>query len=88
MSRYIDVDKIEYAPCTVYEHNGKDVTEMIAYKKLIDIMPTADVEEVVRCKDCVFGKNFDNNEIYRCATFEHFVYDDSFCSFAKRRGEK
>lgn len=46
MSRYIDADKIEYAPCTVYEHNGKDVTEMIAYKKLIDIMPTADVEEV------------------------------------------
>lgn len=46
MSRYIDADKIEYAPCTICQYKGKDVTEMIAYKSLIDIMPTADVEEV------------------------------------------
>ena len=46
MSRYVDIEKIEYVPCTICQYNGKEVVEMIAYKKLIDIMPVADVEEV------------------------------------------
>ena len=65
MSRYIDADKIEYAPCTVYQYNGKDVTEMIAYKKLIDIMPTADVEKVRHGKWIYEGTYVDAP--YRCS---------------------
>ena len=44
--RYIDADKIEYAPCVVDQCNGNDIVEMVAYKNLIDLMSTADVEEV------------------------------------------
>ena len=66
MSRYIDADKIEYAPYTVCRHNGKDVTEMIAYKKLIDIIPAADVKEVIHAHWIPKQYPFGNCECSNC----------------------
>lgn len=49
MSRYIDAEKIE--PHEIYEDYG---FVMVAYMDDIDAMPTADVVDVVRCKDCKY----------------------------------
>lgn len=51
MSRYIDADKIEYT--ARYVGMGEFAGfQTVAYKSEIDEIPTADVVEVVRCKDC------------------------------------
>jgi hypothetical protein len=44
-------------------------------------IPTADVVEVVRCKDCVFRKN------RFCAIHSKYTPDTGYCSFAKEVGE-
>lgn len=49
--------------------------------------PTADVVEVVRCKDCVFVRG---NEVgCFCGRLNprmgHHVFDDEFCSFGARK---
>lgn len=57
---------------------------------LIEKQPTADVAEVVRCKDC---KHFDKNKGYRdtkfsfsfCDKFHHnIITENDFCSYGER----
>ena len=64
-----------------------ELWELIA--EIFDSLPTADVVEVVRCKDC---KHFGKNKQYRetklpisfCDKFHHNVMRDSdFCSYGK-----
>ena len=82
MARYIDANKIEY-----YRHDkiglGIDYSADepsyydFAYKEQIDSIPTADVEEVVRCKDCKFK--------YTETCFaKHETADMDFCSCGAR----
>lgn len=71
MSRYIDAEEL-------LKH--KTDHEMIS-THLIYNAPTADVVDVVRCKDC---KWYDGNECFEqlglvCAR------DDDFCSWGERR---
>ena len=95
MARYIDADKIpyyldtsEYAPM-----EGRKVT----FKSDIDRMPTADVEEVVRCKECKRRKTDkcpmyyeediewdDDGYIEMDTIFHDNTTDDSFCSYGER----
>lgn len=55
--------------------------------KLIKIAPAADVQEVVRCKDCIFGKYDDDLNMILCKRIYNLsdgecVYNDlnDFCS--------
>ena len=57
---------------------------------LIEKQPTADVAEVVRCKDC---KHFDKNKGYRdtkfsfsfCDKFHHnIITENDYCSYGAR----
>jgi hypothetical protein len=53
-------------------------------------VPTADVVEVVRCKDC---KHLKKNEILAaeltwCRRFAESVKPDGFCSFGKREEQE
>lgn len=103
MSRYIDADKIEkvirnYVPLKYFMassynraiQNGLKIAEI-----LNDKIPTSDVVEVIRCKDC---KNcFCMNDRYMCK--RGAIYNDSngefyglcavakehFCSYGERR---
>ena len=56
MARYYDIDKlkemIEAKANTLIE--GKEAFLCVA--KWLELLPPADVVEVVRCKDCIFGK--------------------------------
>ena len=103
MSRYIDADALSGA---MYHEAFETDTELqrwdsgcwIRYKLFQDILkqqPTADVVEIVRCKDCIFGEK-DNefpspeaitkiNNVYLC----HFNGSDRnmgehFCSYGER----
>lgn len=84
MSRYIDADLIPYFK-TFNPNKGEKTIADMAWRGDIDSLPTADVVEVVRCKDCKHGYVYPNNANVSC---EHFgvsthVYD--YCSFAERR---
>ena len=74
MSRYIDREDLlknlkRFAP----EH----LTPLIV--SLIEKQPTADVVEVVRCKDCT---EWDKDE-YECSNWYGFREDD-YCSYGAR----
>ena len=55
-------------------------------RQAIECSPTADVVEVVRCKDCVARCNT-KLEPFRCERNNILVYGNSFCSYGKRREE-
>ena len=88
MSRYIDAEKIKYT-----EYINGDVT---VSKDLVEKIPTADVVEVVRCKDCQY---FDRKDLMceRCGDIDepcggcHYygscTYDDGYCHHGERRKE-
>ena len=50
--------------------------------------PTADVVEVVRCKDCKYGKNFRDGGV-NCNRIEGLlmIKPNDYCSYGKRREE-
>lgn len=84
MARYIDadlaIDEIIKDMCGV-----PDIDEGLSLAiSELRLMPTADVVEVVRCKDCVYYENF------LCGRFN--AYGDSveepeydYCSYGERR---
>lgn len=86
MARYIDADKIKYES---YPLDGGYVDTVFVTKEEIDRQPTADVVEVVRCKDCKH-----HNELRK--TCEHTQWEDAegwdrdvklndFCSYGERK---
>ena len=77
--RYIDADKIP--------RHGKRGGE--CYWQEIEQLPTADVVEVVRCKDCKYGKK-DSLFVggYECSIFDNSnVEADDYCSYGERAEE-
>lgn len=92
MSRYIDADKfIDWLdvghlrpPYELCFSNG-DVKDMI------DQRPTADVVEVVRCKDCIHHKEQKRRNgiaIYECDFISGLFLDDDFCSRGERKEQE
>lgn len=82
---------------TVHEAviNGSNYPVFICDHVLHEIrnFPTADVVEVVRCKDC---RHFGKNKEYRdtklpfsfCDKFHHNIMtDNDFCSYGEKRSE-
>lgn len=98
MSRYIDADKLykdEVARCRCVpwvgsgDNNYKDLDEVLADA------PTADVVEVVRCKDCRHWNNEGYDAILESAfgecqkSFEDYhcceTTENDYCSYGERR---
>lgn len=59
MSRYVDIEPFENNP--PFDNGDEYDTEVMAFnggvvacQDFIDELPTADVQEIVRCKDCIF----------------------------------
>ena len=95
MARYIDADKMrEYWLENGVNENVYSTNDVL---NSIDYQPTADVEEVVRCKDCKkFIKkdkvHLDDNVFGYCEKSITSFYDDGeevygndFCSYGERR---
>ena len=94
MSRYIDADKIishlndeieGCGDCDVYSQPVGYGTRLgLEYSKsLVETAETADVVQVVRCKDCKYFVS----EVCRHYLAMILSRDDSFCSYGERRKE-
>ena len=80
MARYIDVEKV---------HTPKGFFKDLNVPKLLywlKSQPTADVVEVVRCKDCV-AREKATLEPFVCSRNKMLVYNNSYCSYGKRKCE-
>lgn len=83
MPRYINADLIEYEPMCRAKGNGMYEDCEIAHKDQIDDIPTADVIEVVRCRECKFLHFDENDDIWKCPwTIPSGA--DGYCSFGER----
>ena len=65
--------------------------DTIGVKALVDRQPTADVVEVVRCKDCRnFGEDvgMSKDGVWaRCFLHKRILCENDFCSYGERRLE-
>ena len=94
MSRYIDADDLLNA-LKEERKNGNFVFTSKWIKEIIGKLPTADVVEVVRCKDCKCGNLLiqDGQEIVSCTNEAPPFADyfcppmrlDDFCSYGERK---
>lgn len=93
MGRYIDADKMREE----WLENGENeyVYDTNSVLDSIDAQPTADVVEVVRCKDCKWFSVHNKDGCYRHDLDHHAqmtpVYENDFCSYGtpkERGGEK
>lgn len=77
MTRYIDVDFLAKFP-----HWERIVKEL-------ECAPIADVQEVVRCKDCKYFLHYrctaDNSESYMCQLHGLCYGEGDYCSYGERR---
>ena len=94
MSRYIDSKAImEIARDGYHSDFGRSMADLTSLEELIEDTPTADVVEVVRCKDCFFYQkdkelaraNYLNPEKY-CALLICEIDKNGFCSYGKKNG--
>jgi hypothetical protein len=102
MAKYIERDAaIEFIQKHMTEVNNRNTKDIVGsivsdtYKMAIkhatdylSFVPAADVAEVVRCKDCVFGKCIEDSGNYKCTTFNGrfgTVKPEDFCSYGERK---
>ena len=101
MSRYIDADKLK-ARLDIVSVDAITLYEMGINAGLhraeaeIEMLPTADVVEVVRCKDCKYWDARDSKGIQGICLCgekdfyygsEFYPFAEDFCSYAERREE-
>ena len=78
---YIEREKtLEFVLNNTPHINGETTMKCVA--RAIKEVPTADVVEVVRCKDCVDKHTY--NGSLRCRITGRLTFEDSYCS----RGER
>ena len=91
--RLIDADKlIELLrdECAEVDDGNRDIDESTclmtfrAMHEFVNTIPTADVVEVVRCKNCQFAY-WENGEPIWCNNFLYAINGNEFCSYGERR---
>lgn len=86
MSRYIDanklIERLRHNPdfLTAPKHSKDGIIDEIVYQ------PTADVVEVVRCKDCKYF-TYDNGGCCGKGVGLCFADEDQYCSYGERSEE-
>lgn len=87
------LDQVELAKSLIPIPEFIELTESLSedWCKQIDMMPTVDAVRVVRCKDCVFCRKY-NDKYYLprkdtllCINDGTEVSEDDFCSYGERR---
>lgn len=96
--RLIDADAlIEVYKDSPYRYSTKqacatveDIYSMLIYE-LDHRAPSIDAVEVVRCKDCQYGKEINGRKL-RCTSFSAKLFSEvdrnHFCSYGKRKNDK
>lgn len=94
MARYIDAEKIEIRVSCGINNDGLIFIPMKDVHASIDRTPTADVVEVVRCKDCVSSRPLRRNDRFEALFAEGCVYcmrsddgvdNEHFCGYGERK---
>lgn len=111
MPRYVDVENIpklfneKYNETKKLISDGEYFLDNIAEgfteaDRIIRAMPTADVVEVVKCKDCKYSREMDKYEkllyLETCVGCTHhstsyyslIMQGDDYCSYGERKEEK
>ena len=81
MPRYIDVDNVKLKGISVFDQNLEILIPLSDVRKSLQMTPTADVVEVVRCKDCKYFSEFQHCGVL-C-----FCEPNEYCSRGERRKE-
>lgn len=95
MARYIDADMLTDMLEEI-QFNAPVMTPVMKIYNVIELVadtPTADVVEVVRCRDCKYRYSYeefdrDRQETYMCSgchMLHKDVGDNSFCSYGERK---
>lgn len=89
MARYIDIDDIIK---TFEKMHGNESTLLNCYNadwivSFLESQPTADVAEVVRCKDCKHLNPMGSGGYRKCLRDNLWKDTDDFCSRGERRKE-
>lgn len=91
MSRYIDADRfkdtLEMASERMHLICGVKGVDIGAVIKAVDMFPTADVVEVVRCKDCIYYKSnccFNRQWDFESSVEVPLVRENDYCSYGER----
>lgn len=90
MPRYIDADALRKEHCEYCNAIKDDPNcDICATMQWVNETPTADVVEVVRCKDCRYRTDYGKSEqaLWFCDANEHWCRDDDFCSSGERRND-
>ena len=84
MARYIDADNIKLKGISVFDQNLEILIPLSDVRKSLQMTPTVDVVEVVRCKDCAIP----HNRWTGCPKLNGLVTSpDFYCSYGERRKE-
>jgi hypothetical protein len=80
MSRYIDADKL-------LNRLPDDLTYKASVKRVLIQAPTADVVEVVRCKDCEYYEPHGNGKfgLCKCKKCKGIRSENDYCSNGVKR---
>jgi hypothetical protein len=75
-------------------HSSSEVSVFETMRDSVAEAPTADVVEVVRCKDCVCGRHPNKSDRFEalypaeylyCSVHESGVKKDGYCSYGERK---
>lgn len=87
MAEYIDREKLLRDIEKYHLSDGK-------FQHWVEIQPAADVEHVIRCRDCKYSRELNHEDPKErqfiegcvwCTNWEYGVFPDDYCSNAKRR---
>ena len=91
MSRYIDADALIKTVNEFIEFYNLGMLNVDSFvEAVVDMLPTADVREVVRCKDCKHARVHDYAPAecqYYCTLAVNYHSQNFFCALGERREE-
>ena len=83
MSRYVDMDKVYETARKYHKDFAQSIADLTSLREVLEDTPTADVVEVVRCKDCKY-----HHDNLMCDEYSTIMKDSDFCSYGQRKDEE
>ena len=79
-------EKANMAECLIDARTAERFATFCALSDAVEQMPTVDAVQVIRCKDCTFGRYIDHGHmhcLHPCGLTTNMT--DDFCSYAERK---
>lgn len=90
MARYIDADNVKLKGICIFDQNLEILVPLSDVRKALQMTPTADAVEVVRCKDCKFFDSYDKVEDFdgQCVVRNCETDKEEFCSYGRKQADE